>query len=268
MNTLLNKRIKIVSISILFLSLSALLVFSAYPAISVSEKEIIKKIEPGEADKVTFSVKNIGDSPEEVRVLLKDWSLDQQGERVIYEPGQHSNSLSPFLSYSPKKFKLQPKESKQVTVNLSVKENRTGPHWSMFMVAGRPIKKVEQGNVNVRISAAYPVNIIQTDPGTYTKKGQISSLKVANKSKKKEVNVNFENTGTVPLEPAGRIEVRDLSGTTVTKLNISRFQVLPSGTRKITKRIDNLESGNYIVLAIVDFGGNYKVAKQKRFEVE
>lgn len=254
----------------LFLAILVIHTATLNAGINVSTKEIVTEVQPGTNKQVTFTVTNDGDTAQEVRVLIKDWELNENGERIILEPGEEPHSLAEFINYSPQNFELSPEKSKTVQIDITIPKEVKGPHWSMFIVAGRPVKTVEGGNVTVKISAGYPLNLIQIDPAKATKKGSIEEFDVFKTEQGQlTAQISFKNSGSLPLTPSGRIEIRDNRGTVVENKEVSTFEVLPSGTRLLEVPLTkDLNSGNYLLVSIIDFGGDFKVAKQKKFTVD
>jgi hypothetical protein len=80
---------------------------------------------------------------------------------------------------------------------------------------------------------------------------------------KRQISVRFHNTGGMHLLAKGRLEFRHLDNTVAAQVPIAEFPTLPGATRKVLIDVpSNLLAGDYVVLALIDFGGAELVAGQ------
>jgi len=71
------------------------------------------------------------------------------------------------------------------------------------------------------------------------------------------------------LVAKGRLEFRHLDNTVATTVPIPEFPTLPGATRKVLVDIPgNLAAGDYVVLALIDFGGAELVAGQIDYQAK
>jgi hypothetical protein len=88
-------------------------------------------------------------------------------------------------------------------------------------------------------------------------------------SAKKQIAIRFHNTGAMNLMAKGRIEFRRLDNSLATQIPIADFPTLPGATRKVLVDIPaDLASGDYIALALIDFGGAELVAGQIDYQAK
>ena len=67
----------------------------------------------------------------------------------------------------------------------------------------------------------------------------------------------------------GHLEFRRLDNTVVTQVPIAEFPTLPGATRKVMIDVPgNLAAGDYVVLALIDFGGAELVAGQIDYQAK
>jgi hypothetical protein len=86
---------------------------------------------------------------------------------------------------------------------------------------------------------------------------------------KKQIAIRFHNTGGVHLLAKGRLEFRRLDNSLAAEAPIAEFPTLPGATRKVM--VDTpvgLAPGDYVVLALIDFGGAELVAGQIDFQAK
>ena len=75
--------------------------------------------------------------------------------------------------------------------------------------------------------------------------------------------MRFHNTGAMHLVAKGRLEFRRLDNSVATQVPITEFPTLPGAVRKLLVDVpSDLAPGDYVVLALIDFGGAELVAGQ------
>jgi len=252
-----------------------ILVASCLPAIAditAGPLTLVLDIPPGGSGTGYFKVANDGTEAEEVTISLADWSLDPNGNIRISDPGTEPRSLADWIEYSPATFKLEPGQVQQVEFTISVPSREGGDHWALFFVEGSKVTPVAkttgelQTAINVKVR--YGIKVFQHDPSA-TKAGRITGMELLGTDPLR-IKVEFANTGeTVLWNVTGRVEIRDVTGATVRTLEIEGFTVLPGGKRELIleDKGGRLAAGDYIALAIIDFGGDYLVGHQLQFRI-
>jgi P pilus assembly chaperone PapD len=254
--------------------LAALLAFGASVSgsIGVGPLTIIVDLEPGGSGSGYFKVINDGQNPEEVTISLADWSLGLDGGIVFAEPGTLERSLAPWIAYTPATFRLEPGQLQRVDFSLTVPPGARGDHWALFFVEGSEVTPVAQTTgaltTTVGVKVRYGIKVFQRDPGA-TRAGRITALELLSVAPLR-LKLAFANTGEgVLFRVTGRIEIRDATGTTVRTMAVEEFTVLPGGERELLLEDEGgrLPAGDYIALAIIDFGGDYLVGQQLQFKI-
>ncbi len=241
-------------------------------SIGVGPLTIIVDLGPGESGSGYFKVINDGQNPEEVTISLADWSLAPDGGIQFAEPGSLEGSLASWLAYSPATFRLEPGQLQRVDFTITVPPGARGDHWSLFFVEGSEVTPVAETTgaltTTVGVKVRYGIKVFQRDPMS-TKVGKITGLELL-ATEPLRLKLAFSNTGEGALfRVTGRVEIRDDTGTTVRTLPIEEFTVLPGGTRELILEAEGerLPPGDYIALAIIDFGGDYLVGQQLQFKI-
>jgi len=85
----------------------------------------------------------------------------------------------------------------------------------------------------------------------------------------RSVVVGFENEGERALDVEGELEIRDLAGDIVRVVAVEPFHALPGRQRQVRVKLDAaalgdvvLAPGQYVLVAILDFGGDYLAGGQ------
>jgi hypothetical protein len=102
-------------------------------------------------------------------------------------------------------------------------------------------------------------------PPNLTKDGAVESMAVEGK----QIAIRFHNTGGMHLLGKGRLEFRRLDNTLALEAPIGEFATLPGALRKLVVDVPSgLAAGEYVVLALIDFGGAELVAGQIDFQAK
>jgi P pilus assembly chaperone PapD len=86
---------------------------------------------------------------------------------------------------------------------------------------------------------------------------------------KKQVAIRFHNTGGTHLVAKGHLEFRRIDNSLAREVPIEEFPTLPGATRRVLVDIPaDLPAGDYVVLALIDFGGTELVAGQIDYQAK
>jgi P pilus assembly chaperone PapD len=237
------------------------LVWLPASALLISQIEFDLALPRGAVDTLTFSVLNNETDPLEIQISLADWDRDITGENRFYPPGTLPRSAAPWLSVSPLRFELEPNKQQEVRFSIKVPSDIAGTYWAAIMVEAAPKQTQPQPpGTTVIVRRRFAVKVLETPPGTGTKDGRIALIDVRGLNPPNYL-VEFENRGTIHApRVTGRIELRDEKGTLLEKLDLESFPILPGAKRllKVTsarKKGDLLPPGKYLVVAVLDYGG-------------
>lgn len=116
-------------------------------------------------------------------------------------------------------------------------------------------------------------SITITVAGPVTSRGRIDSFVIqddlVNGRPGLTARISFINDGDAVLEPTGRIEIKDFQNKRVGMVTIPPCKVLPQSRREIFLQEElTLKQGNYIAIAILDYGGSKLAGYQKVFSVK
>ncbi|WP_105317527.1 hypothetical protein [Thermus tenuipuniceus] len=243
----------------LFLSLA--LGALAQSTLGVEPPVLLKEAKPGEILTQTLLVYNVGTRPVRVRASLGDWTYDPMGKIQFLPAGSLRESASPWVTFSPAEFLLEPKQSRPLTYTLTVpKEATPGTHWSILFLESEdpnPPPGVPLATFRVRMAHVFYVNI-----GPLTTGGRITGI-VPNPPKNPREPYRFalqyQNTGNTAQKLFGRFEVRDASGRKVAEVEVEEVVVLPGQVRILpVTLVGPLPVGSYTALAILNYGDTTK----------
>jgi len=240
-------------------------------ALRISQIQFEPTLPAGSSQTFKFNVINNDSEPANITVSVCDWLRDLQGQNLFCKAaGQVPRSASAWVSAAPEQFELEPSKSKEIRFTLAVPADPQldGTYWTAVMVEGTPVTQPGQPGTTITVKRRFAVKVLETVAGTGKKDGQISDVEVRGLNPPR-VLVEFSNRGTLSLpKVSGRVEIRDQTGKTVDTIPIAAFPVLPGYRRQLIvssarKRGDLLPTGRYLILAILDFGGDNLVGGQQ-----
>ena len=225
-----------------------------------------------------FTVYNKEEIARSFRVYKRDWTFTEKGHVLELEPGSHPRGCAGWLKVTPQNFTIDAKSSQTVRFTMIVPNtSKSGSYWGDIYVepAEKPklASKVESEGrsltIFLKIRAKISINV--TVEGDLKRAGEITNVEVTPGTEETPITVHttFRNTSNLILRCKGRVELRDERGETVETLGLGGFKVYPDGERTIKTQIKNaLNHGEYSVLSVVDFDGDYLVAGEAEFEIE
>lgn len=227
----------------------------------------------------SITIRNTGKNPVSVVLYKKDFRVELDGSTSELTPGSLPRGCAEWIIISPVNIELAPKESRKARISLTVPRDSHGSYWAKIYVEEaskpKPIKSKEgEYGVQVHVKQRWGIAIFEDVPGRREKKGQVTDISVTPQTKESplKVAVEFENIGNTLLRCTGRVEIKAAEGNEVETIQIGsngRFSVYPDGKRLVGGTVSKrLLPGDYIALAIVDYGGEELVAGELEFEVK
>lgn len=248
--------------------------------IGISTLSIDLNLPPGGSFTGAFEVINSSEQPREFTVELKDYDRNIEGGLVLLNAGTHPRSLAKFLSFTPAQFALAPKQKQQITFKVEIPATERGPHWAAFAItspapssgAPPPPPAGQQPSIPVSIGTAeqFVVKIRHTDPTNALNRGRIVNVQALppERDKPLRIVVEYENTGTTFQIAKTQLRIVNAKGEIVVQKKAEEMALLPGGKQRLEIPVtEKLPSGTYLALVIVDFGGDFLVAGQVRFQL-
>ncbi len=243
-----------------FLILGLALCFVDTRALLISNIEFDLVLPRGATESFAFQLINNEADPLEIQISLADWDRDLHGENRFYQVGTLPRSAAGWLSISPLRFDLARNEQKEVKFSLRVPRDIEGTYWAAILVEAAPKQAQAQPGTTVIVRRRFAVKVFETPPGTGRRDGRITMLDVRGLNPP-NLWMEFENRGTIHIQKvSGRVEIRDEKGSTVDKIEFDSFPTLPGAKRRLKvtsarKKGDLLPPGRYVVIAMLDYGG-------------
>lgn len=236
--------------------------------VSISPPRWETEAEPGAGIEVYLEVTGAVDRDLRVKIYFQDWRYNRQGE-VEFLPAAglaRARSVASWLQIEPSEILIPAGQKRTFRIFGTVPfEAEGGDYWSGFFV--ETIPEVSHSGSGMVITGRVGGAIFVTVRGETLKAGVIKNLDVSWENGLSG-RVLFVNNGDTQLHPSGRVEIRDARGKTVHRFSLPETAVLPGGEREISFQEEAaITAGDYVVLAILDYGGERLLGAQALLKV-
>ena len=235
----------------------------------------------------SFSLANTSDKVVQATITRSDWDRIENGDNRFVTSGSTGTSCGAMLGASPLSVRVEPHGSRIVRLSLQPGAALTKECWDIFFVEEVPQRASTKGN-SLQYIFRTGVKVYVAPPGL-SRDGAIENMAVedvpvprvtssttpaktvssVSPATKRQISVRFHNTGGMHLLGKGRLEFRRLDNSLAAEVPIPEFPTLPGATRKVMIDVPgNLAAGDYVVLALIDFGGAELVAGQIDYQAK
>ncbi|MDQ6690168.1 MAG: fimbria/pilus periplasmic chaperone [Gemmatimonadota bacterium] len=221
------------------------------------------------ASRVTgsFSLSNATDAPVQATITRQDWDRVENGDNRFLPAGSTGKSCGAMLSVSPLSIRIDPHTSRIIRLGVENAQALSKECWDIFFVEEVPQRASMKGN-SLQYIFRTGVKAYVAPPGL-ARDGAVEDMAVQDSATKRQISIRFHNTGGMNLLAKGRLEFRRLDNSLAMQVPISEFPTLPGATRKVTVDVPSgLAAGDYVVLALIDFGGAELVAGQIDYQAK
>lgn len=224
-------------------------------------------IEIGETYQGTVLVENNSDEPQEVKIYQTDYLFFYNGRYIYGEPGKDVRSNADWISFSPARLIIPPQETAAINYTIRVPENKSllGTYWSMIMVEGigkdspeaSTAPEEDKTKISLRQVMRYGIQII-----THIGDSGIRNLKILDQKfiKEKEnylFQLDIENVGERWLRPQVWAELYNQKGSFIGKFSGGVLRIYPGTSVRYRIGLNDIPSGKYKVLLVIDNGDEY-----------
>lgn len=245
------------------LAIAALLTMSAQSihAQIVVDREIVSLNPNSSAERTaTVMVRNSGMAPVAGSVQLEDWDVDARGASHWRKRGDVAGSCGKRVEVSPATVQLAPGETRAVRISLKPNAQFAAECWSAAVVR----VGAEGAKDADRAEASRTTVPLYVTPSGLSVDGELSDMYVKGDS----LEVVFRNTGKLRARIVGEIQVQTPDDSVVTTVPLEEATVLMGATRHLRVPMPKLPRGSYVLMAIVDFGGDQLTTVQAALEMK
>lgn len=233
------------------LTLTALLqTVPAAAQVSVDELEVF--LQPGAATSGMIRVTNDGDQPTQVLVDVQDWRRQPTGANEFLPFGSLPSSCGDRLQVFPLALRLEPLETQPLRVTFT--GDSTDSCWNVvFVQADRPQTAADQSRITYVVRTGVKVYV---EPARAARAGEIERVELLPDSAgTRRARVSFRNLGEVHVKSRGALEVRRADNTLAARIDLPEFPLEPGALRQLVVVLPALAPGQYVALAMIDYGG-------------
>jgi len=235
----------------------------------------------------SFSLSNTSNEVVQASITRSDWDRAENGDNRFLPAGSSGTSCGPMLTVSPLSVRVEPHTSRIVRLGVQPGAAVAKECWDIFFVEEVPQRASTKGNslqyifrTGVKVYVAPPglsrdgaiENMAVEDvpvPRATSSTTPVKTVSSVSPATKRQISVRFHNTGGMHLLGKGRLEFRRLDNSLAAEIPIPEFPTLPGATRKVMIDLPgNLAAGDYVVLALIDFGGSELVAGQIDYQAK
>jgi P pilus assembly chaperone PapD len=243
----------------------------------------VTMITPG-SSRITssFSLNNTSDRPVQATISRADWDRAENGDNRFLAAGASGKSCGAMLSVSPLSVRIEPHTSRVVRLAVQTNAALTRECWDIVFVEEVPQRASSKGN-SLQYIFRTGVKVYVAPPGLArdaaiedmavvdapVAKPAAASKPAADGATKRQISIRFHNTGGMHLVAKGRVEFRRLDNSLAKQVEIAEFPTLPGSTRVVLVDVPtDLGAGDYVALAMIDFGGAELVAGQIDYQAK
>jgi P pilus assembly chaperone PapD len=235
----------------------------------------------------SFSMVNASDKVVQASISRQDWDRVENGDNRFLAGGTSTSSCGAMLTVSPLSVRIEPHTTRIVRLGVQSAAALSKECWNIVFVEEVPQRAAAGANslqyifrTGVKVYVAPPglkrdgaVEDMAVEdvavPATASSTPPVKTAAALSATTKKQISIRFHNTGGMHLLAKGRLEFRRLDNSLATQVPITEFPTLPGSTRKVMVDVPSgLAPGDYVVLALIDFGGAELVAGQIDFQAK
>lgn len=220
-----------------------------------------------------FRVTNNGSAAAQATLQLADWDRDEAGSNQFHAAGTKPGSCGESLRVTPGTLRLDPGASQDVTVALVDGAMPSAECWSiLFIETVLPPAAMQPRTVSFVLRTGVKIYVV---PSGVAPGGEIVDMRVRapapgvggeSRNGDAALELTFRNTGDRHAVASGTIEFRRADNTTAAKVDSPQLYALPGAVHRVAIPMPKLPAGRYVVLAVVDYGGDDLVAAQLSYE--
>jgi P pilus assembly chaperone PapD len=232
----------------------------------------------------SFSLQNTSDKPVQATISRQDWDRQENGDNRFLPAGSSGKSCGTMLSVSPLSVRMEPHTSRVVRLAVQTAAALNRECWDIVFVEEVPQRATTKGN-SLQYIFRTGVKVYVAPPGL-ARDGAIEDMAVVDAPAKapaatpastvasatgagKQIAIRFHNSGGMHLLSKGRLEFRRLDNSLATQIPVPEFPTLPGSVRRVLVDVPrDLPAGDYVVLALIDFGGAELVAGQIDYQAK
>jgi len=217
--------------------------------------------EPGEIQKKQLTLINHSAQPQKYNLKISDFILDADGNRKIVPLGSSKRSCADWINISPSFIELNPNQTAQLDVMMTVPKDGFSSRWCMVHVEVAKEQSAFEADktlaTGVLLVPRIVVMVKQSPRSNTNYKATINGLKEITKKSDKlqQFEVMVSNVGDKVIDANVYLQLANLQTGKEEKFSIVKTTVYPDASRKVTLQMPRIAvKGKYVLGAIIDYG--------------
>jgi hypothetical protein len=218
----------------------------------------------GEAYQGVVTIKNQGDTPQELKVYQTDYRFTHEGAIIYGDPGKDARSNAHWVTFSPSRITIPPREKAVINYTVSVPKDETlvGTYWSMLMIEGLPESAPEasgkEKNKNIALGITqimrYAIQVVTNIGDTGTKKLTFLQAKIVKEQGARILQIDVQNDGERLLRPQLWTEIHTATGDSLGRFQGEQYRIYPGTSKRFRIDITAAPTGTHKALVVADCG--------------
>jgi len=211
-------------------------------------------------------IRNTGATLENVKIYLRDYSFNQQGNSFFPEGGSSDRSNANWVELKATYLSLQPKEEHILNYRITApqQDSLNGTYWSVVMIegVGAPDSAKLAKGVQINTQVRYAVQLISHIGQTGSRELQFLDYQLTQKEGQQYLQITLDNPGQRMLQPLIKLEAYDTSGNLAGTFSSRKRKLYPGTSLRFELALAALTPREYQGLVIADceddgiFGAN------------
>jgi hypothetical protein len=228
-----------------------------------------REVSPGQTYNGVIVVRNLGDTQEEIKVYATDYRFFCDGSNFYEEPGKSARSNAGWVTFSPKRVFIPPKEDIIInfTVQVPQSDSLRGTYWSVLMVEPIPKTSLESNmperTIGITSVMRYAIQIVSNVGESGFRKIRFFDSKIIKEDTTRIFEIDVENVGERMLKPEVMVQLFNSQGTEFGPFKNEKRRIYPNCSVRHKFDFSGIPKGVYKAIVVADcgdedlFGVNY-----------
>jgi hypothetical protein len=219
------------------------------------------KADPGSIETQKITIRNHAGKKQNFEFKTADYSIDESGNKKRLPAGTSKRSCADWLSISPSLLELNPNESREVIVTMTVPKDGFSTRWGLIYVQTAKeqtgSKADKSLNTGVVISPRIVIQVTQSPNSNSNYKAVIQNLQEITKPGEiqRSFKVDVSNVGDKPINANVFLTIADVKTAKEIKYKPEKINVFPDGVRNVVLKLPaDVPKGKYALAALLDYG--------------
>lgn len=214
------------------------------------------KVENGQVYKGKITLQNTGNTAQNVKIFLQDFSYHADGTTYYTAPHTNEKSNTDWIKLNTDLVSLKAKEKTEVSfeINIPDKIAQSGTYWSVIIV--EPVEDIKPSNnspgINITSIVRYAIQVITNyDTENVKPSLKFESVKIEKEGQQRSVKIAVANNGNVYCKPTANIEIYNRkTGEKVGTFSSMTMALLPNTSKSFNIDISKILPDKYNAVII------------------